>query len=77
MKSLTAHLPALQVVVPLIGALLSGMLRRGTAGWAVTLAVSWAMPVISISLLLTVLEDGPISYHLGGWAPPWGPPGRV
>lgn len=77
MKSVTAHLPALQVVVPLIGALLCGLLRRGTTAWALSLVVSWLMPAISIALLLQVLQSGPISYHLGGWAPPWGIEYRV
>ena len=35
------------------------------------------MPVIAVALLLQVLASGPISYHLGGWAPPWGIEYRV
>ena len=35
------------------------------------------MPVIAIAMLLQVLASGPISYHLGGWAPPWGIEYRV
>ncbi|HRD76031.1 MAG TPA: monovalent cation/H+ antiporter subunit D family protein, partial [Hyphomicrobiaceae bacterium] len=77
MKSVTVHLPALQVVVPLVGALLSAWFRRGTAAWAFALLVSWLMPLISVALLLQVLQSGPISYHLGGWAPPWGIEYRV
>ncbi|MGE3915364.1 MAG: proton-conducting transporter membrane subunit, partial [Hyphomicrobiaceae bacterium] len=77
MRSVTAHLPALQVVVPLVGALLSGLFRRGTLAWAFALAVAWIMPVISVTLLAQVLAGGPISYHLGGWAPPWGIEYRV
>ena len=71
MKSVTVHLPALQVVVPLIGALLSALFRRGTTAWAFALLVSWLMPAISIALLLQVLDTGPISYRFGAWAPPW------
>ena len=77
MKTFTAHLPALQVVVPLVGALLSALLRRGTAAWALALIVSWLMPLIAIALLVQVRSSGPISYHLGGWAPPWGIEYRV
>jgi multicomponent Na+:H+ antiporter subunit D len=76
-NSLTAHLPALQVVVPLLGAFLTALLRRGTAAWALALIVSWLMPAISVALLLEVSNSGPISYHLGGWAPPWGIEYRV
>jgi multicomponent Na+:H+ antiporter subunit D len=71
------HLPALQVVVPLIGAILTALLRRGATAWAVALLVSLLMPLIAVTLLLQVLASGPISYHLGGWAPPWGIEYRV
>lgn len=77
MKSLAQHLPILQVVVPLVGALLCALLRKGTLAWALALVVSWVMPAIAIALLLSALEGGPISYHLGGWEPPWGIEYRV
>jgi multicomponent Na+:H+ antiporter subunit D len=77
MRAIMPHLPALQVVVPLIGALLSALLRRGTTAWALALLVGWTMPLIAVSLLVQVLASGPISYHLGGWAPPWGIEYRV
>jgi multicomponent Na+:H+ antiporter subunit D len=77
MRAILPHLPILQVVVPLIGALLAALLRRGTTAWALALVVSWIMPAIAVALLLQVLASGPISYHLGGWAPPWGIEYRV
>ena len=77
MSAVWPHLPALQVVVPLIGALLAGFLRRGGTAFALALAVSWITPVIAIAMLLQVLASGPISYHLGGWEPPWGIEYRV
>ena len=33
MTAIAPHLPALQVVVPLIGALLAGLLRRARRPW--------------------------------------------
>ncbi len=72
MSGIIVQLPALQVVVPLIGALLVAFTRRGTTAYAVTLLVSWLMPVVSAALLWEALTAGPISYHLGGWEPPWG-----
>lgn len=72
MNAVWPHLPALQVVIPLLGALLAGLLRRGGSAFAVALIVSWLMPLIAGALLWQVLTAGPISYHLGGWAPPWG-----
>ena len=35
------------------------------------------MPLIAGAMLWQVLQTGPISYHLGGWAPPWGIEYRV
>ena len=69
---ITAHLPALQIVVPLISAPLCLLLRRGGLAWALALIVSWAALACSVLLLQQVIATGPISYHLGGWAPPWG-----
>jgi len=77
MTAITPHLPALQVVIPLIGALLAGLLRRGTSGFLLALVVSWLMPFISGAMLYQVLTSGPISYHLGGWDPPYGIEYRV
>ena len=68
------HLPALQVVVPLLAAPLCVVLRRTAVTHAVAFAASWAAFAISILLLVQVLDSpgGVISYELGGWAPPWG-----
>jgi len=71
------NLPALQVVIPLLGALLCALLNRGWLAWFVTMVICLIMPVISITLLLTVLDSGPISYSMGGWAPPFGIEYRV
>jgi len=74
---ISAHLPVLQVALPLLGAVLCAMLHRGNWAWAVALVVSWTMPFIAGSLLLQVVANGPISYALGGWLPPWGIEYRV
>ncbi len=66
------HLPALQVVVPLLAAPLCAMLRSGRRAWLLALAVSWLMPAIAGLLLVRALREGPISYWIGNWAPPWG-----
>ena len=67
-----AHLPALQVVLPLFGALLAALVRRPGPAWVVTLAVSWLLPVISGILLIQVVDSGAISYRIGGWDPSLG-----
>jgi multicomponent Na+:H+ antiporter subunit D len=77
MSAAWPHLPALQVVIPLLGAILAGFLRRERVAFALALAVSWIVPFISGALLWQVLTTGPISYHLGGWEPPFGIEYRV
>lgn len=66
------HLPILQVILPLFGALIAALSRRAKTAFALALAVSWILPLIAGAMLWQVLESGPISYHLGGWEPPWG-----
>ena len=66
------HLPALQVAVPLLGAVVAAIVRKGAVAWLVALAVAWSMPVIAFALLHQVMANGPISYAIGGWAPPQG-----
>ena len=66
------NLPLLQVVLPLLAAPLCVLLRRPPLARILALAVSWVALGISISLLARVLDDGPISYMLGGWAAPYG-----
>jgi len=66
------HLPALQVVVPLLGAVVAAMVRKGAAAWVVTLICAWSMPVIAFGMLHQVMATGTISYAIGGWAPPDG-----
>lgn len=72
MNAALPHLPALQVVVPLLGSVLAAFLRRGAFAFAVALAVVLILPFVSAIMLWQVLENGPISYAIGGWEPPWG-----
>jgi multicomponent Na+:H+ antiporter subunit D len=74
---IAANLPALQVVLPLLGAVLCAFFRRGIYAWGVALIVSLAMPLIAIGLLIQVLDSGTISYAMGGWKPPIGIEYRV
>ena len=74
---IAAHLPALQIVVPLVSAPLCVLLARSRLAYALALIVCWVVFAISVMLLGQVLEGGVISYRLGGWAPPWGIEYRV
>ncbi len=74
---ISSNLPALQVVIPLLGAVLAALVRRGPIAWFIALVVSWTMPVIAFALLKQVLAEGVVSYALGGWVPPLGIEYRV
>jgi len=67
-----AHLPILQVIVPLMAAPACLILRRPQLVWLFTLLASALAFIISILLLQQVMQTGTISYELGGWSPPWG-----
>ncbi|NKB58590.1 MAG: monovalent cation/H+ antiporter subunit D family protein [Alphaproteobacteria bacterium] len=69
---MAAHLPALQIVVPLVSAPLCVLLVKARLAYALALVVCWVAFAISVLLLGQVLDSGVISYRLGGWAPPWG-----
>ena len=69
---IAGHLPILQVALPLIAAPLCVLLRRSALAWAFATLVSWLLFAISILLLIRVMTEGVVSYHLGGWAPPFG-----
>ena len=71
------HLPALQVVIPLIAAPLCILLRRASLAWGVATFVSWIAWAISASLLQQVIAGGEIVYAMGGWAAPFGIEYRV
>ncbi len=71
------NLPALQVVIPLISAPLCFLLRRAGPAWLLAVAASWISLAIAVVLLQHALTAGPISYHMGGWLPPWGIEYRV
>jgi len=69
---IAAHLPALQVVVPLILAPICIIFRSATVGWVLMLAGSWSALAIALAILEQVTTGGTIVYALGDWAAPWG-----
>lgn len=72
MNALLAQFAALLIVLPLAGAALVALVRHDRTAFALTLAVSWVLPVIAAVLLHQALAGGPISYAHGGWPPPFG-----
>lgn len=67
-----AHLPILQVIVPLMAAPLCLFLTRSRLVWLFALIVSGLAFLISSLLLQQVMDSGTIIYTLGGWDAPWG-----
>lgn len=75
--SFAQHLPALQVVVPLLAAPLTVLLRRRALAFFTVLAASWFAFAVAVLLWLRVADTGTISYAIGNWPPPWGIEYRV
>jgi multicomponent Na+:H+ antiporter subunit D len=67
-----AHIPALIVVIPLIGAPTCMLLRYRGWAWGVALVGSWISFVLSWLLLQQVMAQGIVTYEMGGWAAPLG-----
>ena len=67
-----AHLPILQVIVPMMAAPLCLFLTRPRLVWLFALIVSGLAFLISCILLQQVMTSGAIIYELGGWDAPWG-----
>ncbi len=75
--TIDAQLPALQVVVPLLAAPLTVLLRRRTlAYWVAQLACA-AAAAVALRLWAVVDAGGTVSYAVGSWPPPWGIEYRV
>jgi multicomponent Na+:H+ antiporter subunit D len=71
------HLPVLLVVVPLMAAPVAALARSPRAAWFVALAASWWALYAAVGLLELVLDQGVVTYALGGWTPPFGIEYRV
>ncbi len=69
---ITPHLPVLEVALPLVSAPICLILRSANVAWWVAVAMTWAAFAGALMLLAQVLDAGPITYALGGWAAPWG-----
>ena len=75
--TLLDHLPVLAVVVPLMSAPLCVLVDRARPAWLIALIAAWSSFAVAVMLLVRVSAGGAVSYHLGGWPPPWGIEYRV
>ncbi len=67
-----AHASVLQVVVLLVGAPLCFILARGIWAWGIAALSASASFVMACAVFIQVATGGALTYHLGGWEPPWG-----
>ena len=69
MTQLGAHLPVLQVVVPMMLAPVAVLLRPRGLAWAAATAGSLMSLAIAAALTAGVLAGEEFRYAVGGWAP--------
>jgi multicomponent Na+:H+ antiporter subunit D len=70
--SVANHLPALQVVVPMLTAPILMLLRDARLCWVAGLLTSGMSFAVAVALTSAVLAGADISYAMGGWAAPYG-----
>jgi len=70
--SLGDHLPLLAIILPLLAAPVCVLAGRAGAAWLIALTSSLLSLAAAFGLLQRVIQEGTVSYQLGGWAPPWG-----
>jgi multicomponent Na+:H+ antiporter subunit D len=66
------QLPAIQLLLTFLAAPACSMMQNGDRAWWLTAIVSWMSVVVAALLMIQVWDGGVISYHMGGWPPPWG-----
>ena len=69
---LSAQLPALVVIAPLLAAPLCMLFASPRIAWGIALATSVICFVAALGLLQALQHVDVISYSMGGWAPPLG-----
>ena len=72
MSPLSVHLPALQVVVPLLTAPLTILLGQRGLAWAAATAASLFSFAVAVALVSGVRDAGAVSYAMGSWPAPYG-----
>ena len=74
MTSQQSALPIVIVAAPLIASFLLPLVGwwRRDAAYPVFLGALALSAGASVAAAPAVLAEGPLAYHLGGWAPPWG-----
>ena len=69
---MTAQLPAIVLLLTLLAAPICSMIRNGDYAWKLAVTAAWLSVAASLGLMHQVWGGNEISYHMGGWPPPWG-----
>lgn len=69
---LAPHLPALQVIVPMLSAPLILLLKPRGLAWAGATAVALLSFAIALNMALAIADGGHFGYDMGGWQAPYG-----
>jgi multicomponent Na+:H+ antiporter subunit D len=72
MSGVEAHLPALQVVVPMLTAAFVVLLQPRGLAWMAALAASLLSFAIAVEMTSTILGGATITYAMGSWPAPYG-----
>lgn len=70
--SIAEQLPALQVAVPMLTAVLCVLLRGPNLAWAAASSASVMAFAMALTLTLDVQSAGELTYDMGGWPAPYG-----
>ena len=68
---MSQHFPALIVIIPLLMSVVVALLPSVGLAWLLTLAAVTASFATAL-FNMDQIAAGAVSYHLGGWPPPWG-----
>jgi len=68
----TAQLPALQILLPMLASALCVLLRSPAGAWLCFTLATWASFAVSVLLVLATRSGAILSYEMGGWEPPFG-----
>lgn len=72
MNGIEQHLPALQVVVPMLSAAVVMLLKPRGLAWAASTAASLFAFAIAVSMTLVTLDGESVQYFMGNWPAPYG-----
>ncbi|MDJ0941207.1 MAG: proton-conducting transporter membrane subunit, partial [Woeseiaceae bacterium] len=72
MIGVDAHLPALQVIVPMLTAAFAVLLSPRGLAWAAATAASLLSFAIALELTFAVMDGTTVAYAMGSWPAPYG-----